>query len=110
MAITLTERAAEHVKRVLNAQESEVGLRVRVKTTGCSGYAYVIEPARSVADQDSVFQSNGVRLVVDAQSLPFIQGSELDYVREGLNSAFKFRNPNVQDTCGCGESFSVARS
>ena len=105
MTINLTERAAQHVKRYL-AGKAEL-LRVGVRKTGCSGYAYVVEPAGAVAETDEVFESNGVKLVVDRDSLDYLRGVELDYVREGLNETFKFNNPNVKATCGCGESFTV---
>ncbi|MGH8487968.1 MAG: HesB/IscA family protein [Gammaproteobacteria bacterium] len=107
MSIMLTERAASHVKRFLETKGEGIGLRLGVKPTGCSGYAYQIEAAESVGAEDTVFESNGVTLIVDAKSLPYLSGTELDYVREGLNAAFKFHNPNVKDTCGCGESFNV---
>jgi iron-sulfur cluster assembly protein len=107
MAINLTERAAEHVRRYLERQGSGAGLRIGVKTTGCSGYAYVFEPVHEIGAGDAVFESHGVKVVVDAQSLPFLAGAELDFSREGLNAGLKVQNPNVKDTCGCGESFSV---
>jgi iron-sulfur cluster assembly protein len=104
IGITLTPRAAAHVRRWLGGRD----LRLRVKTTGCSGYAYVVEPSESIADADSLLECEGVRIVVDRVSLPFLRGTQVDYVREGLNAHFEFRNPNVTATCGCGESFSVA--
>jgi len=107
MAITLTERAARHAERFLAGRGVAGALRVRVRKTGCSGYAYVVEPAATVDEGDSVYESHGIRIVVDADSLPYVSGMELDYAREGLNESFKFRNPNVKATCGCGESFSV---
>lgn len=107
MAITLTERAARHAERFLAACGAAGGLRVRIRKTGCSGYAYVVEPAATVGESDQVYESHGIRIVVDADSLPYVSGMELDYTREGLNESFKFRNPNVKATCGCGESFSV---
>ena len=106
-SINLTERAAEHVKNYLAKQGKGIGLRVAVKPTGCSGHQYVIEAAEQINDQDQVFESNGVKIVTDQLSLRYLAGTELDYVREGLNAGFKFNNPNVQDTCGCGESFNV---
>ena len=106
MAITLTEHAASHVKRYLQQHEG-ARLRVRVKPTGCSGYMYVVEPAEQVHDNDEIFQSRGVALVVDDQSLGMLDGTEIDYAREGLNEGFRFNNPNVKDECGCGESFNV---
>ncbi|MBI2993937.1 MAG: iron-sulfur cluster assembly accessory protein [Gammaproteobacteria bacterium] len=105
--IALTERAAAHVKNHL-AKHGAQGLRLGVKPTGCSGYQYVVEAAEKVNAGDQTFESNGVQVVVDAHSLQYLAGTELDYVREGLNSGFRFNNPNVQETCGCGESFSVA--
>jgi iron-sulfur cluster assembly protein len=106
--IALTERAAAHVRNYLSKHGGALGLRLGIRTTGCSGYQYVVEAADKVNETDQTFQSNGVQVVVDAQSLRFLAGTELDYVREGLNSGFRFHNPNVRETCGCGESFSVA--
>src|SRR5690554_5854232 len=106
-SINLTERAATHVKDFLAKNGKGIGLRVGVKPTGCSGYQYVVEAAEKINDQDQVFESNGVKIVTDPLSLRYLAGTELDYVREGLNAGFKFNNPNVQDTCGCGESFNV---
>lgn len=105
--ITLTDRAADHVKSFLQNHESGSKLRVAVKPTGCSGYQYVIETAETIHDHDQCFESNGVNLVIDEQSLKYLAGTELDFVQEGLNSGFKFNNPNVTDTCGCGESFTI---
>ena len=105
-AINLTESAANHVKRFL-ARDGGNGLRVGVKPTGCSGYQYVIEPATGSGKDDMVFESRGVQIVVDRQSLRYLAGTELDFVREGLNEGFRFTNPNVQETCGCGESFNI---
>jgi iron-sulfur cluster assembly protein len=107
MDITMTERAASHVKRVLAGQAQALGLRVAVKTTGCSGYAYIVEAARAIGPDDRVFESNGIKVVVSEESLKFLAGTQMDFVREGLNAGFKFNNPNVKATCGCGESFSV---
>lgn len=104
--IVLTARAAEHVKRYL-AKSGGLGLRIGVKPTGCSGYQYVVEAASGVGNDDCTFESKGIRIVVDTQSLRYLAGTQLDYVREGLNEGFKFSNPNVAETCGCGESFSV---
>jgi len=105
--INLTTRAAEHVKNYLAGQGEGLGLRVGVKPTGCSGYQYVVEATSEINEHDHVFESNGVKIVTDGQSLRYLAGTELDYVREGLNSGFKFNNPNVEETCGCGESFSI---
>lgn len=105
--INLTERAAVHVKNYLAKQGKGVGLRVGVKPAGCSGYQYVVEAAEKIDDQDQVFETYGVKVVADPLSLRYLAGTELDYVREGLNAGFRFNNPNVQGTCGCGESFNV---
>ena len=107
MAITLTEKAANHVQSFLAKRGKGVGLRVGVRTSGCSGMAYKLEFADAVDANDLQFESRGVRVVVDPKSLPYVDGTELDYTREGLNEGFKFNNPNVKDECGCGESFNV---
>jgi iron-sulfur cluster assembly protein len=107
MAVTLTEKAADHVQNFLAKRGKGVGLRVGVRTSGCSGMAYKLEFADSVAPSDLQFESHGVRVVVDPKSLAYVDGTELDYTREGLNEGFKFSNPNVKDECGCGESFNV---
>ena len=108
--IALTDRAAEHVKNYLAKNADGVGLRVGVKPTGCSGYQYVIEAAQVVNEHDTAFETNGVTVVVDEQSLRYLAGTELDFVREGLNEGFRFHNPNVSETCGCGESFSISEN
>jgi iron-sulfur cluster assembly protein len=107
MAVTLTDRAAEHVQRYIEKRGKGVGLRLGVKTTGCSGLAYKLEFADEVKPEDTTFESNGVRVFVDPKSLAYLDGTELDFVREGLNEGFKFNNPNEKDRCGCGESFNV---
>ena len=107
MAITLTESAARRVSEHLAQRGSGVGLRLGVKQTGCSGFAYVINYADEIGASDRVFESAGVTVVVDRESLPLIDGTEVDFVQQGLNSAFKFRNPNAAGECGCGESFNV---
>jgi iron-sulfur cluster assembly protein len=107
MAVTLTEKAASHVQTYLAKRGKGVGLRLGVRTTGCSGMAYKIEFADSVDPEDRQFESHGVTVVVDPKSLPYLDGTQLDFAREGLNEGFKFNNPNVKDECGCGESFSV---
>jgi iron-sulfur cluster assembly protein len=107
MAISLTEPAAERVRTYLDARGEGVGLRVGVKKTGCNGFAYVINYADEIEDCDVVFEERGVKIVVDKTSLELIDGTEVDFVKEGLNEAFRFRNPNVTGECGCGESFSV---
>ena len=104
--INLTDRAAAHVKNYL-AKHGGLGFRIGVKPTGCSGYQYVLDTAEAVTDNDEIFESNGVNIVVDKQSLQYLAGTQLDYVREGLNEGFRFSNPNVAETCGCGESFSI---
>ena len=105
--ITLTEKAASHVQTSLAKRGKGVGLRVGVRTSGCSGLAYKLEFADALNPEDLQFESHGVKLVVDPKSLQYIDGTVLDYTREGLNEGFKFRNPNVKDECGCGESFNV---
>ena len=107
MAISLTEPAVERVRSYLDARGSGIGLRVGVKKTGCNGFAYVINYADEVVDGDVVFEQRGVKIVIDEISLGLIDGTEVDFVKEGLNEAFRFRNPNVTGECGCGESFSV---
>src|SRR5512134_727918 len=107
MAITSTEKATHHVLNALAKRGKGVGLRVGVHNSGCSGLAYKLEYADEMAADDLQFVSNGVKVLVDPKSLPFINGTELDYVREGLNESFKFNNPNVKNECGCGESFGV---
>jgi len=106
--IALTDRAAKHVKNYLAGKNEDFNLRVGVKPTGCSGYQYVVEQAGKINETDCLFESNGVRIVVDDQSMRYLAGTELDYIREGLNEGFRFNNPNVQATCGCGESFTIA--
>lgn len=107
MAVTLTEQAAERVKKFLSNRGQGVGLRLGVRTSGCSGMAYVIEFADQVEPDDMVFEDHGVKVLVDQKSLVYLDGTQLDYVREGLNEGFKFKNPNVKQTCGCGESFGI---
>ena len=107
MAITLTPAAAERVRSFLDKRGNGVGLRLAVKTTGCSGMAYVMEFADQVEDDDVVFEDQGIKLLINPKSLVYLDGTELDYAKEGLNEGFKFNNPNVKDMCGCGESFNV---
>jgi iron-sulfur cluster assembly protein len=107
MAITLTDSAVDRVREFLQRRGQGVGIRLGVRKTGCSGYAYVVDYADEVASEDVVFDAGGVKVVVAPGNLDFLDGTEVDFVREGLNQAFKFRNPNVKDECGCGESFSV---
>jgi len=107
MAIQLTDVAATRVLEYLDGRGKGIGLRLGIKTTGCSGMAYVIEFVDEIRDDDSVFESNGVKVVVDAKSLIFIDGTEVDFAKEGLNEGFQFKNPKAKDECGCGESFTV---
>jgi iron-sulfur cluster assembly protein len=107
MAVTLTEKAATQVQKHLNARGAGYGLRVAVKTSGCSGLAYTLEFVDEPAPEDQTFESFGVTVLVDPKSLAYLEGTELDFVREGLNEGFKFNNPNVKNECGCGESFNV---
>ncbi|MDO9004672.1 MAG: iron-sulfur cluster assembly protein IscA [Aquabacterium sp.] len=107
MSITMTEAAARHVQKSLSKRGKGVGLRLAVKTSGCSGLAYAIEFADEALPEDLSFESHGLQLLVNANSLPFLEGTELDFVREGLNEGFKFNNPNAKAECGCGESFAV---
>jgi iron-sulfur cluster assembly protein len=107
MAISLTKPAADRVRSYLDARGNGVGLRLAVKKTGCNGFAYVINYADSVGETDVVFEQRGVKVIVDPKSLELIDGTEVDFVKEGLNEAFRFRNPNITGECGCGESFSV---
>jgi iron-sulfur cluster assembly protein len=107
MAVTLTEKAATHVQNYIAKRGKGVALRIGVRTSGCSGFAYKLEFADAVNPEDHQFESHGVKVVVDPKSLPFLEGTQLDYTREGLNEGFKFSNPNIKDECGCGESFNV---
>ncbi len=107
MAITLTEPAAERVRNFLANRGKGEGLRLGVRTSGCSGMAYVLEFADEIDADDEVFESNGVKVIVDPKSLVYLDGTEVDFAKEGLNEGFKFNNPNVKDACGCGESFTV---
>ena len=107
MAISLTERAATHVRGFLADDSEATGLRLGVRPTGCSGYMYVVEPATSVNPHDEVFESQGISIIVDNESLKYLDGTEVDFKREGLNEGLRFENPNVSATCGCGESFNI---
>jgi len=107
MAITLTDTAIQHVRQQLEQRGEGVGIRVGVKTTGCSGMAYVLEFVDDVEVSDEVFEFQGVKLVVDPKSLVYIDGTQMDFVKEGLNEGFEFKNPNAAGECGCGESFTV---
>ena len=107
MAITLTEPAAQHVSNFLSNRGKGLGLRLGVKTSGCSGMAYVLEFVDVLNDDDEMFTDHGVNIIVDKKSLAYLNGTELDFVKEGLNEGFEFNNPNTDGECGCGESFSV---
>ena len=107
MAISITESAARRVSAYLEKRGQGVGLRLGVKSTGCSGYSYVINYADSVDGEDVVFEDRGVKIVVDPAALKLIDGTEVDFVKNGLNEAFSFKNPNVTGECGCGESFNI---
>jgi len=107
MPVSLTPAAAERVRSFIVDRGRGVGLRLGVKKTGCSGFAYVVSYAEEVAAGDSVFEDQGVKVIVDSDSLRYLDGTEIDFVKQGLNEAFKFRNPNVRGECGCGESFNV---
>ncbi|MCF8170265.1 MAG: iron-sulfur cluster assembly protein IscA [Methylotenera sp.] len=107
MSVSMTEAAARHVNRYLSKRGKGVGVRLGVKTTGCSGLAYKLEYVDELATEDVVFEAHGLKILIDPKSLPYLEGTELDFVREGLNEGFKFNNPNERDRCGCGESFRV---
>lgn len=106
MPITLTDTAAERIRRYLGTEGGE-GLRVGVRRTGCSGWAYSVQLADSISEEDIVFENKGIRVVVSPDSLSFVDGSEIDFVTQGLSRTFQFNNPNVTDECGCGESFTI---
>jgi iron-sulfur cluster assembly protein len=107
MAISLTDAAAERVRSYLENRENHLGLRLGVTLTGCSGYSYVINYAEEIGADDVVFEDKGVKVVIDPEALQLIDGTEVDFVKNGLNEAFSFRNPNIKGECGCGESFNV---
>ncbi|MDJ0760044.1 MAG: iron-sulfur cluster assembly accessory protein [Woeseiaceae bacterium] len=107
MAISLTENAATRVKNYLDSRGAGIGLRLGITKTGCSGYSYVVNYADELDEADIVFEDKGVKVVVDADALPLVDGTEVDFVKNGLNEAFSFRNPNIAGECGCGESFTV---
>jgi iron-sulfur cluster assembly protein len=107
MAISMTDTAAERVRTFLTNRGKGLGLRLGVKTTGCSGLAYVLEFVDELQDGDETFEDHGVTIIVDKKSLVYLDGTQLDFVKEGLNEGFEFKNPNVKDECGCGESFTV---
>lgn len=105
--ISITDAAAKRVQQVITKRSKGVGIRLGVRTTGCSGLAYVLEYVDIPLDEDNLFESNGCNVYIDPKSLAYLQGVEIDYVRQGLNEGFKFRNPNERDRCGCGESFRI---
>jgi iron-sulfur cluster assembly protein len=107
MSVTMTENAAKHVRKSLDKRGKGIGLRLGVRSSGCSGMAYVLEFVDQAETQDQIFESYGIKIVVDPKSMVYLEGTELDYAREGLNEGFKFNNPNVKNTCGCGESFNT---
>ena len=107
MTIQLTERAADHIRDALARHGTGMGLRLGVRTSGCSGFMYTVDYADALGEDDMLVEQHGVSVVIDRKSLPFLEGMEVDFIREGLNERFSFRNPNVTAECGCGESFSV---
>ena len=107
MSISLTDSAADRVKTFLQKRGKGVGVRLGIKTTGCSGMAYTIEFADDIEDTDEVFEDKGVKVIINPKSLVYLEGTELDFAKEGLNEGFKFNNPNEKERCGCGESFTV---
>lgn len=107
MAITLTTQAADRMGSYLEGRKTGIGVRLAVQTTGCSGLGYVIEFVDSLNDDDNVFENHGVKVIIDSKSLVYLDGTEVDFVKEGLNEGFEFNNPNSKAECGCGESFTV---
>lgn len=107
MAVTITDAAAKHVEKYLASRGHGVGVRLGVRTSGCSGMAYVLEFVDKPEEEDQVFEGHGVQVIIDPKSMLYLEGTELDFVKEGLNEGFKFNNPNVSSECGCGESFNV---
>lgn len=107
MTVSITQNAAERVRIFMSKRGNGVGLRIGVKKTGCSGYAYVVDYAVSINPDDVVFEEYGVKVVVDPKSLELIDGTKVDFVKDGMNEVFRFRNPKVKGECGCGESFSI---
>lgn len=107
MGISVSQSAAQHISNFLSKRGKGLGIRLGVRTSGCSGMAYKLEFVDELQESDIEFDSNGVKVYTDAKSLTYLEGTELDFVREGLNEGFKFNNPNVKNQCGCGESFNV---
>ncbi len=108
MAITLTQNAANRVRQFIEQEGHGVGLRLGVKRTGCSGWAYKVDLADEISPEDNVFEEHGVKVFVDPKAMELVDGTTIDFVTQGLNREFRFRNPNVTDECGCGESFTVS--
>ncbi len=107
MSVLLTEKAARQVGRQIAKRGRGLGLRLGIKKSGCSGFAYIVDYADEIGEDDAIFEQHGVKLIVKSQDLDYLHGLEVDYTREGINEAFRFRNPNVKGTCGCGESFTI---
>ena len=107
MGIQLTEQAAEHIRQQRDARGHGIGVRIGVTPSGCSGMSYLLEFVDQLNEEDQVFEKDGAKVIIDAKSLPYLEGTQLDFVREGLNEGLKFNNPNVKAECGCGESFTV---
>ena len=107
MSITMSDSAAQRVQAFLTNRGKGLGLRLGVRTSGCSGMAYVLEFVDEANDDDIVFEDKGIKVIIDGKSMVYLDGTELDFVKEGLNEGFKFNNPNVSSECGCGESFNV---
>ena len=107
--ITLTNSAVERVREMMAKREDQIGLRIGVTESGCSGYSYALDFAETATDNDTVIEQDGVKIVIEQSSLPLLDGMKLDFVKQGLNQSFKFNNPNVISSCGCGESFSVTK-
>ena len=106
MTITLTENAAKHIQQQLEKRGKGIALRIGIKKSGCSGFSYTYDYADDIQANEKIFDSCNTRIVVDAENLPFLDGSQIDFIKDGLNSAFKFNNPNIENACGCGESVS----
>lgn len=107
--ITLTESAVARVREMMTKREDHIGLRIGVTKSGCSGYGYALDFAKTATDSDTIIEQDGVKIVIEQSSLALLDGMELDFVKQGLNQSFKFNNPNVVSSCGCGESFSVTK-
>jgi iron-sulfur cluster assembly protein len=110
MSITLTESAAKHIQQQLTKRGKGLAFRIGIKKSGCSGFSYTFDYADEIKPDDQLFESHKTKIVVNADNLPYLDGSQIDFVKEGLNNSFKFINPNIDNTCGCGDSFSVKES